>query len=206
MSSKGLMKDEEGLMALADEDIRAIERSVTNHLYLDWSGMYIRLHQMMMGVYIYRETSNPTWSTLTERIDLWRASYHAFIKYPLLGWGTGSILDAMDYGLRKNNSVLVGLNMMPHNQYIFILLTLGLLGLAVYFAIYTYAIIKTRAYRHFIFNVFIIICAVTYLGNNSLEKQVGQSFFVFFFLFYLFIFPNIHSPKATIEPRSKGET
>ncbi len=191
MSSKGLRKDKQGFTYLTDSDIQAVEKGTTNHLYVKWPGMFIRVHQMMMGVYIYKKTSytNPAWSVLTERIDLWRASWQAFIKYPLLGWGTGSILHAVEYGLEKNDSALTGENMKPHNQYIYILLNMGLFGLVVTVLLYSFIIMRTKVYRIFIYNVFIIVSTINFLANNSLESQVGHSFFVFFTLFYCFHYP-----------------
>jgi hypothetical protein len=193
MSSKGLIKDYEGVNALSDADIKAIERGTTNYLYNEWTGLHIRLHQMMMGVYVYRKSSHqdPTWSTLTERIDLWRASLHAFKEYPLFGWGTGSILNAMNYGLEINQSKLIGKNMKPHNQYIYILLILGVFGLIAFLSLYTFSILKSKAYKIYIFNVFAIIFAIHFLANNSIESQIGQNIFVFFSLFYFFIYPKL---------------
>jgi hypothetical protein len=193
MASKGLTKDKQGINSLTDIDIAAIEKGTTNYLYNNWSGLHIRLHQMMMGVYIYRKSSyqDPTWSTLTERIDLWRASLHAFKKYPLFGWGTGSILNAMNYGLELNGSKLIGKNMKPHNQYIYTLLILGVFGLATFLWLYIYIIIKTKVYKIYIFNVFALIFAIHFLANNSIESQIGQNVFVFFSLFYFFIYPKL---------------
>ncbi|TVR72265.1 MAG: O-antigen ligase family protein [Marinilabiliales bacterium] len=194
MSSKGLRKDKQGFVKLTDSDIRAVEKGTTNHLYLKWPGMFIRVHQMMMGVYIYKKTSytDPAWSVLTERVDLWRASWQAFLKHPLLGWGTGSVLHAVEYGLEKNDSALTGKNMKPHNQYIYILLNMGLAGLVVTILLYSFIIKETGVYRIFIYNVFLIVCVINFLANNSLESQVGHSFFVFFTLFYCFYYPRYH--------------
>jgi hypothetical protein len=195
MSSKGLKKDENGFKMLTHNDIAAVENGTTNYLYTNWPGLYIRVHQMMMGVYIYSKTSykNPTWSTLTERLDLWRASWESFKKRPLFGWGTGSIINAVDYGLEINESELLGRGMKPHNQYIYILLSLGVFGLLAHIFLYSYIIIKTQAYKIYIFNVFLIIFAINFLANNSFEGQVGQNLIVLFSLFYFFIYPTSYS-------------
>lgn len=200
MASKGLTKDKEGVDMLTQEDIEAIEKGTTNYLYNSWPGFFIRAHQMMMGLYIYQKSSfkSSSWSTLTERIDLWRASLVAFKKHPLLGWGTGSILNAVDYGLEKNESSLIGKNMKPHNQYIYLLLTLGIIGLVIFLSLYAYFVFKTKGYMVFIYIVFIIIFFSNFLANNSFESQVGQNLFVFFSLFYGLLYPRLNSKSEFI--------
>jgi hypothetical protein len=201
MSSKGLRKDDQAFSCLSDNDINAVENGITNYLYVDWPGLYIRVYETMMGLAIYRETSHQhsTWSTLTERLDLWNASWCAFKEHPLLGWGTGSILQSVNFGLEKNKSELLGRNMKPHNQYFYFLLTIGLVGLLLFVLLYLYVIVKTKTYNLFMFNVFIIVFAINFIANNSYESQVGQNFFVFFSLLYCFIYPqlNVNQEKNT---------
>jgi O-antigen ligase len=128
MSSLGLRKDRQGFMKLTDTDIRAVEKGTTNYLNVTRPGFYIRVYEEMMSLYLYYQSSRKetSWGSLTKRIDVWRASWEAFKIHPVLGWGTGSILKAVDYGIEKNDSTLSGLNMKPHNQFLYILLTLGL--------------------------------------------------------------------------------
>ncbi len=190
MASKGLRKDKEHFKELTKSDIRAIEEGKTNHLYKNWPGILIRVHQAMMGIQKYRETNDPTWGSFTQRIDLWGASYQAFKKKPLIGWGIGDIYEAVQYGLAKNNSELQGKQMKPHNQYLIILLTLGSLGLILFLVFYIYTVIKTKAYTLFPFNIIIVTFAVDMTGNNPIDAQFGLTMFVFFTLYFGFIYPN----------------
>ncbi len=193
MSSKGLNKDKQGFMSLTDRDVRAIEKGVTNYLNVPRPGFYVRAYEEMMSLYIYKKSSykNTDWGSLTKRIDIWRASWQAFKKHPLLGWGTGSILSAVDYGFEKNESRLSGRNMKPHNQYLYIMLTQGITGLIVFIMLYSYVIVKTGVYRITMFFVFLIMFAINFIGSNSLESQLGQNLFVFFTLFYCFLYPQL---------------
>ncbi|MEN8156783.1 MAG: O-antigen ligase family protein [Bacteroidota bacterium] len=204
MSSKGLKKDKHDFNLLTDSDIRAIEEGIPNYLNLYRPGIFKRVYEEMMGLYIYRKSSytNPTWGSLSKRIDLWRASIHAFGKKPLFGWGIGSIIHAVDYGFNKNSSPLnssplIGLNLKPHNQYMYILLTQGVVGLILLVFLYVYFIVKTKAWKILMFRIFVIIFAVNFLANNSLEGQLGQNLFVFFTFFYSFFYPQISLQKHT---------
>lgn len=120
------------------------------------------------------------WGSLTKRIDLWKASWEAFRSRPLFGWGTGGILKAVDHGLQKNSSELAGLNMKPHSQYLFILLTLGVCGLVITIILYAFFVIGKKAYKSMMFILFLVAFLVNFAGNNSLESQPGQDLFVYF--------------------------
>ncbi|MFO8065943.1 MAG: O-antigen ligase family protein [Bacteroidales bacterium] len=200
MASKGLRKDKEHLGKLSDEDIQAIEKGKTNYLYTKWPGIFERIHQTVRGVHMYMETKNPHWSTLTQRIDLWRASWVAFKKYPLFGWGTGDIYTAVEYGLQKNDSVLQGENMKPHNQYLVFLLTLGIVGLVLFLVFYFYTVIKSGGYKFFPFKVFMVAFFVDMLGNNPIDAQLGQTMFVLFTVIFCFVYP-----KDELDSYSKAQ-
>jgi hypothetical protein len=200
LSSKGLRKDRHDLMLLADNEIHAVENGTTNYRNLKRPGFYVRIYEEMMGLYIYNRTSHKdvSWGSVTKRIDLWRASWKAFRKKPLSGWGTGSILQAVGYGLEENGSPLSGLNMKPHSQYLYLMLTAGLPGLVVFLLLYTYVITGTGAWKQFMFVVFLIVFAINFFGNNSLESQPGQNLFVFFSLFYCFYYPRLNKNQEFI--------
>ena len=191
MSSLGLRKDREGFMNLSARDIAAIESGITNHLNVDRPGFYVRAYEEMMSLYLYEKSSGQMtdWGSLTKRIDLWKASWEAFRAHPLLGWGTGSILHAVEHGLQKNNSALAGLNMKPHSQYLFILLTLGAAGLIITIILYAFFVVEKKAYKSLMFILFLIVFLVIFTGNNSLESQPGQDLFVFFSLICAYFAP-----------------
>ena len=182
MSSLGLRKDSEHFMMLAGNDIEAIEKGITNHLNTDRPGIHIRAYEEMMSLYLYEKSDGKMteWGSLTKRIDLWKASWEAFTARPLFGWGTGGVLKAVDHGLRKNNSELAGLNMKPHSQYLFILITLGVCGLVITIILYAFFVIEKKAYKSMMFILFLVAFLVNFAGNNSLESQPGQDLFVFF--------------------------
>lgn len=191
MSSLGLRKDSAGMALLTDRDITEIERGTTNHHNVGRPGIYIRAYEELMSLSIYyasgrRETS---WGSFTKRIDLWRASLEAFRKHPLLGWGTGGVLKAMDYGMEQTGSTLAGLNMKPHSQYLHLLLSHGLAGFMVTVILLWYFFWKKKACNSFMFMLFLVLFLVHFTGNNSLESQPGQDLFVFFSMLYAYHYP-----------------
>ena len=135
---------------------------------------------------------------MTKRIDLWRSSMEAFRKHPLLGWGTGGILQAMDYGMEQTGSSLSGLNMKPHSQYLHLLLSLGLAGFIVTLLLLWYFFRQKGAHRSFMFMFFLLLFLVSFIGNNSFESQPGQDLFVFFSLLYAYHYPRLKKEPGFI--------
>lgn len=200
MSSMGLKKDREGFNRLSDEDIRAVENSYTNYLDVDSPGVYTRLREEFAGLYYYRKSSykDPSWSSLSQRVDLWRASLISLKEKPLFGWGTGSILQALGFGFESYGSPMGKLNLKPHNQFLYILLTQGIIGFLLVFGLYGYTIVRTGAWKIQMFRIFIIIFAINFLANNPLENQLGQNLFVFFFLYFCFLYPQKQDTEQTL--------
>lgn len=184
MASLGLKKDREGISVLDEHDISAIEKGVPNYLYTQWPTTFVRIHQTIWELHQYSRTGNPTGHTFAQRLELWKGSFVAFREKPVFGWGTGDIFIAVDYGLRQINSKMENYQMKPHNQYILFVLTLGLVGSFVMYALYFLYVRKTKAYKYLPFNVFIVILLVSMIGNNPIDAQTGQTFFCFASLFF----------------------
>jgi O-antigen ligase len=79
--------------------------------------------------------------------------------------------------------------MKPHNQFLYILLTLGIAGMIIIAALYGYFLVKNKAHESFMFILFLIVFLVNFTGNHSFESQSGQNLFVFFSLFYAWFYP-----------------
>jgi O-antigen ligase len=88
--------------------------------------------------------------------------------------------------------------MRPHNQFLYILLTLGLTGLIIIVMLYAYFLVKKKAHESFMFILFLIVFLVNFVGNNSFESQPGQDLFVFFSLFYGYFYPGLRQESEFI--------
>lgn len=189
LSSKGERKDKEALSRLEEEEIRAIERGVTNYLYLEWPGVQTRLHQTVWEIYWYREMGDPTGFSFAQRLEFWQASWIAFKEKPILGWGTGDIFIAMYYGLESIDSPLDNYHFKPHNQYLLFLNTFGVLGAILFFLIYWRYVMLSKVWKYLPFNLFLVIMLVSMLANNPIDAQAGQTFFTFFTLYFGVLYP-----------------
>lgn len=190
LSSMGLRKDRDGLNQLSSEDIEAIENGVPNYLYTQWPNLLVRLHQSIWEIHEYARTGNPTGHTFTQRLELWKGSWVAFLKHPVLGWGTGDVFSAMEYGLNSIDSQLDNFRMKPHNQFLILLIMLGVPGLVLFFGLVFLFVRLSKAYRFLPFNIMLVIVLVAMLGNNLIDFQIGLTFFLFFSLFFGILYNN----------------
>ena len=183
LSSRGLRKDKEGLNSIDENEVHAIERGVVNYLHLDWPLLMVRLHQTLWELQEYQRTRDPQGHSFTKRIEIWRATWIAFTQYPILGWGTGDVLQAIDFGLEKMNSKLEEHRLRhPHNQFLHVLVMMGIVGFIIIFGLLFLFIKLSGAVRFFPFNIFLIIMFVSMLGNSPLDSQTPINLFLFFFL------------------------
>jgi O-antigen ligase len=183
LSSKGLRKDREGVESLSAKEIEAIEHGVPNYHYLKWPNALIRIHQTFWELYQYRRTGLSRGLSFIQRVELWRAAWEAYKVHPFIGWGTGDIFVAMEYGLLSIDSSMIKI-MKPHNQFLSIIIQVGLIGFILISGILFLFIRVSRAYTHLPFNILFIIFLIGLLGANLLDFQIGLTFFLFYCLFF----------------------
>ncbi|HSV87413.1 MAG TPA: O-antigen ligase family protein [Bacteroidales bacterium] len=180
MTSRGLRKDSEGLEALYEFEIRAIENGVPNYLHTRWPTLIVRIHQTFWELKEYKRTGNPERFSFAQRIELWKAALAAFSEKPVLGWGKGEVHQAVNFGLEKINSQWQLRNIKPHNQYLLYLITIGAAGfVAVAFLIIIF-IKKSGACRYLPFNLMLAIFLSAMAGEDLLDFQESITFFLFF--------------------------
>lgn len=192
LSSKGLRKDKEGLQSIDQQEVEAIERGVINYLHLDWPAFYVRLHQTIWEFKEYQRKRDPKGHSFAKRIEIWKATVVAIKEQPVLGWGTGDVLHAVDYGLASLNSKLEDHGLRhPHNQFLHILVMLGITGLIVIFTLLFLFVKTSGAYRFLPFNVFLVIIFVSMLGNSPFDSQTPINFFLFFSLAFGMLYKKV---------------
>ncbi len=197
LTSKGLRKDKESLNLLDDDEIEAIENGTVNYLYLKWPNLFVRIHQTLWEIQQYERTGDPKEHSFTTRLEVWKASIAAFKKHPFSGWGTGDNLLAINTGLDLINSKKDELNMRhPHNQFVHLLVMLGVPGLVVVFGLYILFIKYSKAYRFLPYNLLLVMIFIFMLVDCPLDSQMTLNFFLFFSLYFGIVFNPCNTIKA----------
>ena len=187
LASKNLRKDAEGLRQLTDEEIRAVERGVTNVNYQHVSSLKGRLHEILWEIRMYRKTGDANGHSLTQRFEYWKTAKGIISDNLLIGVGTGDAQLAFDAQYEKDQSSLQKQwRFRSHNQYLSIAVAFGLIGLLWFLITLFYPVIKLNKTTDFLYITFFIVATVSFLTEDTLETQAGVTFFAFFNTFFLF--------------------
>lgn len=181
LTSKGLRKDANGVMALTDEDIHNIEQGVANYNNWRHPGLRARLSSTLFEYGLYRKYDNPNGGSLSQRIEFTRASFHLIKRHPWFGVGTGDVPQAFSQAYEEIGSPLKEeFRFRAHNQYLAIAVAFGLIGLAFSLFVLLYPFFSSKRKRSYLFMAFLCIILVSMFPEDTLETQAGASLFAFF--------------------------
>lgn len=187
LTSKGLRKDAEGVMALDDIDVHNIEQGVANYNNWKHPGMHARISSTLFEYNLYRRFNNPNGGSLSQRIEYTRASFHLIGQHPWFGVGTGDVPQAFAQTYDEIHSPLKEeFRFRAHNQYLAIAVAFGLVGLAFFLVVLLYPWCSSRKNRTYLYMAFLCIIMLSMLPEDTLETQAGATMFAFFVSVLLF--------------------
>ena len=200
LTSKGLRKDAEGVMALTNEDIRNVEQGIANYNNWKHPGIRARLSSTLFEYNLYRRFNNPNGGSLSQRIEYTRAAFHLIRQHPWFGIGTGDVSQAFSCAYDEIHSPLSGeFRFRAHNQYLTIVVAFGLVGLAFFLVVLLYPYFSSKKRRTYLYTVFLCIMLLSMFPEDTLETQAGASLFAFFEALLL-VMPS--SLKGLFAPRN----
>ncbi|MCB0395929.1 MAG: O-antigen ligase family protein [Flavobacteriales bacterium] len=188
LTSKGLKKDRDGLMALSDDEIRAIENGIANARYMEADMITARVEQICWELDRYRSTGNPGGHSVSLRLEIWRTAGYIIAGHPWFGVGTGDVdvafkeaYDLMDSPLSPQWRLS-----RSHNQFISVAVSICVFGLLVFVFSLCYPWISGRIPHPALYLSFFTIVLISMINEDTLENQVGLTFFAFFNSLLLF--------------------
>ena len=188
VSSKGLKKDREGVNALSDEDIRWIERGVSNYKSPKRRGISRRLQVLFFEINGYLNHANPSGNSLTQRFEFWRAGKYILSDRWLIGVGTGDPPRAFERAYNEIDSPLENhVRHRAHNQYLSLWISLGVIGLIWFLSVLILPFFLCTRSRSLKYIAFITIAILSFFTEDTLETQVGITFFSFFYCYFLIL-------------------
>jgi hypothetical protein len=186
LASKNLPRDAEGINTLVADDIKNIENGIPNYLYGEAFNIKGRIYETLWEIEVYRGSGDPNGKSLSARIEMWKASVSAIRKSPISGYGTGDVRHALQSELRARDSKLLYHRQFgPHNQYLAVLLAIGLPGLCWMFFAFLLPLFNAGYKPSFLFYVLLGILLLSALNEDIFETQASVTFFAFAFHFLL---------------------
>lgn len=190
LTSKDLRKDAEGVSQLTSQDIKNIESGIDNYNYIENPGFKTRIMKVLVAYEKYSRDGNANGSSVFQRVEYIKASFDLIKEHPVFGIGTGDINNAfVNYYEDTNSSLLPQYRFRSHNQYLAITIAFGIVGLLYFLFTLLYPYFLDKRYRNYFYSIFMMILLLSMFTEDTIESQVGVTFFAFFNSFLVFISP-----------------
>lgn len=178
MTSKKLNKDSVGVSLLSNQDIRNIEHGIGS-IQESGNGLFSRIDGIKFQL---RHNENPNGHSLLQRIAYWKAGIEIIRKNWVLGVGTGDVQLAFNAEYERSHSQLLPENRLrAHNSYLTSWISFGILGIT-FFLLMIFLYLKWQINEQNLIGImFILVAMSTFLIEDTLETQMGVSFFAFFY-------------------------
>ncbi len=188
LTSKGLRKDSVGVNELTAKDIESIENGIPNYRLSVSSPLKKRIYDLMWEIYDYRENGAVKNRSLVLKMVYWKTGWKIAQNNLLFGVGTGDVQLAFNEQYDKDNSVLKTdeERKRAHNQYLTILIALGIPGLIVMLAMMFVPLANLKNSHALFFPVYWILF-FSMFSEDTLETQAGVTMFAFFFSLFIFL-------------------
>lgn len=176
LASKDLKKDAVGFAQLTQQDVKNIENgeaSIYNR------GILARVYSIQMQLNNY---GDPNGHSLLERIEYWKTGLQIAKKNWIIGVGTGDVQSAFDNEYETNNTLLLPEKRhRSHNMYLTVFISFGILGLFLFLWMH-FEFLHQMILQNFKLAVaFMVIILISYTIEDTLETQMGITFFALFF-------------------------
>lgn len=178
LTSKGLYKDAEGIQALSEKDISNIENGIPSVLSLK-RGFGARMAGLKNEL-MY--SNDPNGQSVSQRFEYWKTGLKILKSNFLLGVGAGDLDRAFQQQYDEDQSKLLPENRLrTHNQFLSFFIALGIVGFILFLAILRSFWKLNLAKNNQLALFFMIIASLSFLVEDTLETQMGVTFFAFFF-------------------------
>ncbi|MFN0032816.1 MAG: O-antigen ligase family protein [Flavobacteriales bacterium] len=178
-AARNLHKDHVGIMQLTNEDVRNIEAGFTSPDEMQTNAIARRIDRILFEYANFKAGGDANGHSVFQRLEFWRASWRIITKNIWTGVGTGDTKQAFakEYELMQSTLTMEN-RLRGHNQYLTHWLTYGIVGVLLLLAVLIWPLLRSK---NTLLSAFIIIAALSFLTEDTLETQAGVMFFSFFY-------------------------
>jgi len=186
LTSKGIYKDGNAIKNLTAIEINAIEHGIPNHKFIDMNGIDMRIYEIIWEYDNYTRGRDFNGHSVIMRWEYWKTAFHIIKKNLVFGVGTGDVANAFNkqYEL-ENTNLTKQYQLRAHNQYITFTVAFGIIGLIIFGLSLIYPFIKNNMSNNYFYISFLCIILLSMLSEDTLETQIGITFFAFFNTIFL---------------------
>lgn len=185
MTSKSLRKDAEGFAQLSDDDILRIEQGYPTAFQIS-NPFFRRQQSLFFEINAYLDGGPSQGNSLSQRLVYWKTGYRVAKVHLLWGAGTGDVNDEMQHQYEREESMFdMEHRRRPHQQYLTFLISFGIFGLLYFVWLNLYSLQRAFSQRNFMALVFVLMAAMSFLTEDTLETQIGATYYALFFALFL---------------------
>lgn len=190
LASMGERKDSTGVQALSPEDVVRIENGMTSVVEGRQGAMRARFEQVLYELDIHRTTGDPNGHSVTMRLEFLRVGTIIAKEHWLTGVGTGDTQRAFDDAYDRVDSPLAAQwRLRAHNEYLTLFISFGVLGLLWSLFSWWWPAWRLHAFRNPLFVAWGIIFLLSCLSEDTIETQMGATFFALYYALFVFAAP-----------------
>jgi len=132
--------------------------------------------EMFMKKENYRDLSD------SRRLASVMAGIDMIRKKPITGVGVGNVRLETDRYLKRHYPSLAALDLLPHNQYVFVFAGAGIFGLLYFLYALLFPIFYKKAFQDTFVISFHLLILTSFIVEHTVETQIGTAFYILFLL------------------------
>lgn len=196
LTSMGLRKDSLGALQLGDEDVRRVENGVTSIVAGRRDPVRARIDQVLYEWDHYRTKGDASGHSVVMRYEFLRTGWAIARAHLSTGVGTGDTRPSFAREYEREHTRLGAFwRLRAHNEYLTLLISFGLGGLLWSLFSWWWPAWRSGAFRRPLFVCWGIIFLASCLSEDTIETQMGATFFAYFYTLLVFA-----HPAGTINP------
>ena len=194
LASMGLRKDSTGVQALSATDVARIENGMTSVVEGRDGAMRARIEQVLYELDTYRATGDPNGHSVTMRLEFLCVGKQIAKAHWLTGVGTGDTQLTFDAAFISANSPLdTKWRLRAHNEYLTLFISFGVFGFLWCLFSWWWPAFRNKAFARPLFVAWGIIFLLSCFSEDTLETQMGATFFALYYALFVFAAPRSSS-------------
>lgn len=190
LSSLGVRKDSVGFAALSDADIERVEQGISSVTSGRRDPIRARIEQVLYELERYQATGDANGHSVAMRLEFLRAGKAIAQDHWITGVGTGDTRPAFAREYERMGSRLhPQWRLRAHNEYLTLWISFGALGLLWSLVSWSVPALMRGALHRPLFVCWAIIFLVSCLGEDTIETQMGATFFALYYTLLVFATP-----------------
>lgn len=151
--------------------------------YLLFPSFKTKVHLTRHNIQVYQQGEIGDYSD-TQRLVSYQMALKAASSSPVFGLGTGDVRDVVEAAYAEHRPTLPK-RKLPHNQFLFVLVSVGWMGLLAFSLCFFGPLLMNRGFRDWLLLAVYTIVGCSFLVEATLETAIGTAFSLVFVLMLL---------------------